>query len=211
MVVGGPAESPSMAAPGSTSAAGDRIPTPTTLFGWVLVGAALYAPVAGRETSSFDEGWLFQLGDAGYAAQPTCDSPSPFSKNLSGSICTGGTTIFVSSAELCERACCGNPACTYWQWCEQPCLPVSPGWGCQNGYDACPTKKAAANWTAMARDGTAPPRPQPRPPPAVCADPALPCAPAFADSSWRSVDTPHDFVVEGAYSPDNDKEVSPAL
>jgi beta-galactosidase len=33
-----------------------------------------------------------------------------------------------------------------------------------------------------------------------------PCASAFVDASWRSINTPHDFVVEGAYSPTNDAE-----
>lgn len=81
-------------------------------------------------------------------------------------------------------------------------MPASPGWGCRNGYDSCPGKKAATNWTSMAR--AAPPAPAR--PPAHCTGGSLPCAAAFADDSWRSVDTPHDFVVEGAYSPNNDME-----
>jgi beta-galactosidase len=48
--------------------------------------------------------------------------------------------------------------------------------------------------------------PTPPSPPATCTDASLPCAVAFADDKWRSVSTPHDFVVEGAYSPDNDAE-----
>ena len=165
-----------------------------------LSSSALCWSASARETSSFDANWLFQLGDAGYA--PPCN-PSAFSTNLSGHFCTGGTEmIFVSSRELCESACCGNPRCTFWQWCEQPCLPASPGWGCRNGYDTCPTSKGATNWTSMARSAPKPPKI----PPATCTDESLPCAPAFADAGWRSVNTPHDFVVEGAYSQDNDEE-----
>ena len=104
-----------------------------------------------RETSSFDAGWLFQLGDAGY--DPTCNE-SAFSPRPPGTICNGATIIFVSSAELCEAACCGNPACTYWQYCEHPCMPsgaVASVWGCSNGYDACPVKTPSTNWTSGAR------------------------------------------------------------
>ena len=39
-----------------------------------------------------------------------------------------------------------------------------------------------------------------------CMDTSLPCSPTFSDAGWRTVNTPHDFVVEGAYSPQNDME-----
>jgi hypothetical protein len=118
-----------------------------------LLGAVVLAGfchgTAARQTSSFDSNWRFQLGDAGYG-HPLCNS-SDFSTNMSGTSCPSSTMMFVSSRELCEAACCGNPRCTFWQWCEQPCVPASPGWGCRNGYDSCPGKKAAINWTSMVR------------------------------------------------------------
>jgi hypothetical protein len=173
---------------------------------WVAAAlvAALFCcsgVVCARETWSFDADWRFQLGDAGYD-HPPCD-PAAFSTNLSAALCAGSTMIFVSSRALCEAACCGNPQCVYWQWCEQPCHPASPGWGCKNGYDSCPAKQPATNWTGMAR---AAPQSSPRAPPTTCTDASLPCSPAFPDAAWRSVRTPHDFVVEGAYSPKNDME-----
>jgi beta-galactosidase len=171
-------------------------------MGRFLVLLAVCGGATAREIVEFDSDWQFQLGDAGYA--PPCNT-SAFSTNLSGSVCDGGTgtLIFVSTRELCEQACCGDPRCTYWEWCEQPCLPASPGWGCKNGYDSCPTRSPAQNWTAMAR---AAPRTPPPTPAAVCTDPAQPCAPGFPDSGWRTVTTPHDFVVEGAYAATNDEE-----
>ena len=164
----------------------------------------LCAIVSGRETTPFNAGWRFQLGDAGYDRQPDCNS-SAFKPQPANTICVGATPIFVSSAALCEAACCGNPDCTYWQWCDpaHSCTPAQPKWGCSNGYDACPARVPATNWVAMTRSS---PPPAPQPVAAPCTDSALPCAPAHADASWRSVDTPHDFVVEGAYSPANDKE-----
>jgi beta-galactosidase len=159
----------------------------------------LCVDVSARVKSSFDTNWLFKLGDDGYA--PSCN-PSAFATNLSGTFCKGSTMIFVSSRELCESACCGNPDCTFWQWCEQPCLPQSPGWGCYNGYDTCPSRESAVNWTTMARATP----PTPTPPPTPCMNASQPCSPTFVDADWRSINTPHDFVVEGAYSPTNDLE-----
>lgn len=121
-------------------------PTVAMLSVAVLAMLAMFSTAVARETSSFDQNWLFQLGDAGYAPQLSCNHSS-FMQNLTTERCAGASMIFVSSAALCEAACCGNPACTFWQWCEQPCLPASPGWGCQNGYDACPVKQPTTNWT----------------------------------------------------------------
>ena len=78
--------------------------------------------VVGRVVTSLDVGWRFQLGDAGY--ELPCNT-SAFTTNVTGTRCSGATPIFVSSAELCELACCGNPDCTDWQWCEQPCSYVT--------------------------------------------------------------------------------------
>ena len=161
---------------------------------------AIFLTAAARQRTPFDDNWRFVLGDAGYA--PACDT-SAFTANLSGTRCLGGQMIFVSSAELCEAACCGNPQCTNWQWCEQPCVPRSPGWGCYNGVScAANTTVGVQNWVGAAR---ALPAPAP-PPPALCADPALPCAQAYDDSRWRTVSTPHDFIGEGAYSQSADEE-----
>lgn len=117
--------------------------------------------------------------------------------------------IFVSSRELCESACCGDPTCLVYQFCEQPCLPRSPGWGCYNGGGVAggtcavnTTGAGVANWTVFAR----PPPPPAPPPPASCTSPTLPCAAGFADAAWRAVSTPHDFVVEQAFSADADEE-----
>lgn len=53
----------------------------------------------------------------------------------------------------------------------------------------------AKGWQSRGRNVAPPP-----PPPAngSCADPG--CDPATDDSAWRSLDLPHDFVVEGNFS-----------
>ena len=152
-----------------------------------------------REVISFDADWLFLLGDGGY--REVCDTAA-FSMRLNNTFCHGSTMIFVSTRELCEEACCGDPTCLIYQWCEQPCVPRSPGWGCYNGNQCSSNVTGAENWTSFARTQPAPTPP----PPSLCVDPALPCSVSHPDSAWRTVSTPHDFVDEGAYSPDNDME-----
>ena len=162
----------------------------------------LYVSVYGREISSFNENWLFQLGDTGYA--PPCDT-STFTTNLSNIKCAGSSTIFVSTRELCEEACCTDPNCKYWQYCDpsEPCVPAQPAWGCNHGYDDCATKEGGGtNWTGSLRTTPTPP---PKPP-SECIDSSLPCSPSFVDTSWRDINVPHDFIVEGSYSEHHDKE-----
>lgn len=36
-------------------------------------------------------------------------------------------------------------------------------------------------------------------------DPGYVCSPAYNDSAWRLVDVPHDFIVEGNFTPDADR------
>lgn len=36
-------------------------------------------------------------------------------------------------------------------------------------------------------------------------EPGYACSPDFNDSAWRLVDVPHDFIVEGNFTPDADR------
>lgn len=62
------------------------------------------------------------------------------------------------------------------------------------------------NWVTRGRDPPAPPpsvTPSPsRGPSSVCSNPG--CSPATNDAAWRSVDLPHDFIIEGNFSPNAD-------
>lgn len=166
----------------------------------VLVLLSAYPLLAeSRTVIPLTTGWRFLLGDGSYGKP--CDQ-NAFSIPLNGTFCEHTNMIFVSTRELCEAACCGDPTCLIYQWCEQPCLPRSPGWGCYNGNQCSSNLTTAVNWTVVARQ---PPAPAP-PPPGDCTDPTLPCSDTFMDSTWRTVTVPHDFAIEGAYSPDNDEE-----
>jgi hypothetical protein len=140
----------------------------------------------------------------------------------------------VPSPDACAKKCCAEAGCTAWNWCSQAgCKFGKPGacWfgGTTPGFDprkAC-HDPSAPGWIARARGGQptpppgppsppgppppsppspppAPPSPTPPPPPSPgpCAETA--CQPQTDDSGWRTVDVPHDFMVEGQFDPGND-------
>ena len=135
---------------------------------------------------NFDAGWRFALGDSSYIG-PTCDQ-SGFAINISGTQCYGlspqGNKY---TAEQCQEACCLDSTCLIWQFDSS-----NPKYACWTGAD-CPQNVSNPAWTSFKRAA-----PTPTPPLSTCADASQPCAPGFDDSRWRSVNTPHDFVVESA-------------
>ena len=54
-------------------------------------------------------------------------------------------------------------------------------------------------WTSTARDAPLAPTGPPKPAKQSC--PASPTCADYADAGWRSLDVPHDFVVEGTFAP----------
>ena len=59
-------------------------------------------------------------------------------------------------------------------------------------------------WTSFARTSAPGPGPGPGPKP-PCTDASTPCAQNYDDSAWRTVNTPHDFIVEGVANPSCDR------
>ena len=157
-----------------------------------LLAAAAQLASAG-ESSSFDAGWRFVLGDSTYNP-PACDATG-FTVNISGTQCYGMSATGGATPEACQNSCCLNPQCTIWQF------DASNNQGaCWTGSD-CSSNVSNPAWTSFQR-----PTPGPTPPPrAECTSAAEPCAPGFDDSKWRTVSTPHDFMVEGAFDPNADR------
>ena len=99
------------------------------------------------------------------------------------------------------NSCCADPSCEVWQWCDGgSCSPQNSCWtgslsgGCQAG----------SGWVSRGRAPSASPSPLPGPAPAPpCTDPR--CKPSTDDSSWRVLNLPHDFVVEGNFTSTADK------
>lgn len=185
----------------------------------LALAAAALAPAASaaRQRASFDFGWRYILGDQGYvpgveasralAAAAATTPPAPvasadagfcgFNVSLSGTQCYGLNSYPAQSQDECEATCCLDPGCLLWQWSS-----AASGGGCWGGAD-CSQNTSNGEWTSFLRTSApAPPGPQPQPP---CTDASKPCAQAFDDSAWRTVDTPHDFIVEGVASPNCDR------
>jgi hypothetical protein len=144
------------------------------------------------ETINFDVGWRFILGDSTYN-NPTCDE-SGFTRNISGTQCYGLSPSYARTPEKCQQACCQDGTCLLWQF-DQSEVDAQ----CWIGAH-CHSNVSNPAWISMGRAA-----PGPTPPLPACTDASLPCAPDFDDTRWRSVNTPHDFVVEGAPDPNADR------
>jgi beta-galactosidase/beta-glucuronidase len=161
----------------------------------------LLALAAARTRDSFDFGWLFHLGDVpGWA--PECDT-SGFTTNLTGVQCYGMSAAAASDAASCAAQAC-NSDLLIWQWCPFGATDCDAPGECWIGSDCSnnATNSGTAGWVSMAR--TTVPPPQPVPP---CTNASQPCNSGFPDTTpdWVAKNTPHDFVVDGQFSPTNDR------
>ena len=115
-----------------------------------------------------------------------------FNVNLTGTQCMGMTSMPATTEDECAAQCCVSSACDVWQWG----TGTGSDTGCWSGSaSGCFTNHSNPNWVSALR--TTPPGP-PAPSKAPCTDSSKPCAQGYDDSSWRTVSTPHDFIVEGA-------------
>jgi hypothetical protein len=161
-----------------------------------------------RSRTSFDIGWRYVLGDQGWKPPPATSTVSAgssagaslgvgggssfcnFGINITGTQCMGLSPQSASSADECAAACCLDYNCNLWQYDDSD--PNSAF--CWTGSD-CSANVTGTQWVSFARSTPAPGPPAPGKEP--CLDPSQPCAPGFNDQSWRVVNTPHDFIVEG--------------
>jgi hypothetical protein len=160
---------------------------------FILLASLSAAFAFSRSRTSFDTSWRFHLGDLP-APLPTCDTAG-FTTNLTGTQCLDQHRSPATTQAACEAACCNDVTCLVWQWCAAPSCGGADG-GCWLGSNVSACDKPGPGWVSFARPQPSPAPPPPPPPP--CVDPADPCSTAFADGAWRIVNTPHDFVVEGA-------------
>ena len=168
-------------------------PSPS-LLAWVGTPSLVTAAANPRIVFNLDHSWGFQLiqGDTGF----NCSADS-FDSALDDVQCLGLVNLpYVDSPDGCRNECCGDDSCKMWQWCSG-----SPGDDC--GQASCWTgnsddcSRPEGGWQGEGRE-VLPPAPAPT---SVCNETSTPqCGVSFDDSSWRVVDVPHDFVVEGAFS-----------
>jgi beta-galactosidase len=158
-------------------------------FIWIAVLVMCYVLVAITQgqgvRTSLDFGWKFQLNPVVNACA------SNFPNKLTDYQCFGlEQASSAKNADDCKAACCAANACDVYQWCtNSSCSPVNSCWygsssDCQPGYPG---------WVSGAGD-------IPNYPSATnCTNPE--CRVDFADSAWRTLNLPHDYVVEGTFSP----------
>ena len=135
--------------------------------------------------------WRFTLEDA--QPNPEC-SPDIFPFDMSSKQCFGlSPVLYANSQDTCLLACCADDTCEVWQWCDgsSACGSSESCWIGTLGE--CTDQEEG--WVGAYRNELPPP-PEPS---STCNTTLTPeCGGAdFDDSSWRTLDIPHDFVVEG--------------
>jgi hypothetical protein len=146
--------------------------------------------------------WKFLRGESpGYNSTGSSCSISEFSINMTGMRCNGLRRASNGDAGVtaCRAACCSaGEGCEIFQYdpnngaqgaCWVGKLPPDPETDCVPD-DA---------WTSQARDTPGGPYTPPTPGKQSC--PESPACVDYADTDWRSINVPHDFIVEGTFSP----------
>ena len=167
-----------------------------------LVALAAPSLALARVSLNFNADWRFVLGDE--PNWPGAECPVVYKIPVPVR-CDGLSSLGdMPSAAACQAAACAAQL-TLFQWC-------SPG-GCNGGneplacwagdYSQCQSGNGTGTgWVSNATVTPFPPGPAPLPPLVCPGDRG--CA-AYDDSAWRTVQVPHDYVVEGTPSPAADR------
>eukprot|EP00039_Didymoeca_costata_P007251 m.97736 g.97736 ORF g.97736 m.97736 type:complete len:1006 (+) comp13611_c0_seq2:54-3071(+) len=164
----------------------------TMLLTLCVIGVVVAAP---REELTFNFGWKFHLGDPA-GSQGLCPS-NAFDTSISTD-CTNTIYSPVHSAEDCRKACCPgsgyHPNCSIWTWCssnDPAHYKENVTCGCYLGdhTSECPGKPSKIKWSGGKRTS-----PWPKYSGAPFSDAE------FDDSTWATIDVPHDFVIEGDFN-----------
>ena len=149
--------------------------------------------------------WKFLRGESpGYNSTGVICPVSDFPINMTGLRCNGLRSASNGDASVaaCRAACCSaGEGCEIYQFnpnngvagaCWVGALPHDvhdPQTGCVQDD----------KWTSQARDTPLGPFAPPRPGKQTCPD--SPTCVDYDDGDWRSINVPHDFVVEGTFTP----------
>ena len=159
-----------------------------------LAGLALLGLVSAQHTRYLlDDDWKFFL--LGSAPSP-CANPNDFNQSYDGRQCAG-LSAAANDEAACLATCCADATCSVYQWCPPGATGCSPAPSCWIGAPSSCGNPVANSWVSKAR--TPLPPPPPGPGTQGCTDPN--CLPGTDDSGWRTLSVPHDFVVEGTFTP----------
>lgn len=159
-----------------------------------------FFPVADAHTTvPFNSDWKYVLGDEPGWAPSVC--PYTYDQNFTGIRCDGLISVGTfSTADECQAASC-SAGIQLWQWCNiaTGCVSGTNG-SCWGGTisDCAASNGTGTGWVSYATAEQPVPTPfNPNPPPIPVCPGDRACV-DYDDSAWRTVSTPHDYVVEGA-------------
>ncbi len=141
-------------------------------------------------TQSFDADWKFFRGD-NYDGRCTA---AAFPLALGDTRCMGLANIGGASDQAtCQEACCNDGSCQTWQFCPDgaPCAQETPGCWIGKMNDCSPSSDGWISRGRTDEDKT-------------CTSTF--CEPDFDDSTWRTLDVPHDWSIEDLPPRDEDQE-----
>jgi hypothetical protein len=151
------------------------------LFAFCFLFAILLNLVEARKKDNLSLGWRFHLGEV---SRPGSCSASSFPIDKNGTQCLGlSQATSATTPSECVNACCASSSCTLWQFDQN-------GLACWLGND-CSQNLTGPPWIGAAADVPVPNT--------NCT--GTPCDPAYDDSTWRTVNAPHDFIIEGNFDP----------
>ena len=151
-----------------------------------------------RTIYSLDLNWKFEL-QSDEPLQP-CASDT-WTIDLKDKSTDGLVQAPQVTEERCAEACCNDVACGTYQFCNSSTCGSGPPQqpSCWIGAYSEASTRDNPGWTSKARIVDPPsPSPSPSPGPSACTENW--CTPSTDDSQWRSLDVPHDFVVEGNFT-----------
>lgn len=153
-----------------------------------------------RLTYSLDSRWKFQR--EGESPIKPC-ARGTWIVDLTGQQTTGLSSAGAITEERCAMECCADQECATYQFCNSSKCGSGPPQQptCMLGSYTAARTHPSSGWIGKAR--TLPPAPPvPNGTTAQCGEAW--CKSATDDSAWRTLDVPHDFVVEGNFSRDAD-------
>jgi beta-galactosidase len=157
------------------------------------------AAVHGMRAYSLDLHWKFALE----VAAPISPCPAfAFASSLDGQKTTGLVEKSAITEERCASECCSDSTCETYQFCNSTDCGSGPPQqpSCWIGRLTGAKTRPSKGWIGKGRDAPLTPPPPPPPPSETHCSEAW-CHVGTDDSAWRSVSVPHDFVVEGKFTP----------
>ena len=147
---------------------------------------------------SLDLHWKFALE----VAAPIAPCPAfAFTSSLDGQKTPGLVEKSAITEERCAAECCADSTCETYQFCNSTDCGSGPPQqpSCWIGRLTGAKTRPSKGWIGKGRDAPLVPPPPPPPSETHCSEAW--CRVGTDDSAWRSVSVPHDFVVEGKFTP----------